>query len=75
MRPVTFAECRAHAVQIAAVALTTVAALTAVVCGTVDGTGLRTEGKVDHGGGTQTVTVDPIRASLVTDATTQPMVR
>jgi hypothetical protein len=74
MRPVSFAECRAHAVQIAAVTLTTVAALTVVVCGSVDGTGLRTEGKVDHGRGTQTVTVDPVRASLVAD-TTQPMGR
>ncbi|MFI1333540.1 hypothetical protein ACH4U7_26250 [Streptomyces sp. NPDC020845] len=74
MRPLTLAECRAHAVQITAVALTTVAALTVVVCGSVDGTGLRTEGNADHSRGTQTVTVDPVRASLVAD-TTQPMGR
>lgn len=74
MRPISFAECRAHAVQITAVALAAAAALSVAVCGTLDGTGLRTEGKVEHGYGQQAVTADPIRASLVADST-QPRAR
>lgn len=74
MRPISLAECRDHAVQIAAVALATVAALSVAVCGSLDGTGLRTEGEVDRGYEQQAVTADPLRTSLVAD-TTQAMVR
>ncbi|MEU5615120.1 hypothetical protein ACI2L4_06395 [Streptomyces sparsogenes] len=65
MRALTLAECRAHAAQITALALVTAAALTVAVCGSQDGTGLRTEGKAEHGQGWQTVVVDPIRPALV----------
>jgi hypothetical protein len=67
MRLLSLDACRDHAVQIAALVLVTVAALTVTVCSSPDGTGLRTEGNADRGDKRQTVTVDPVRSSLVGD--------